>query len=78
MLKIIKNWNNVIRGKMDIKNSGLDYIRDKQMNWYGNMQRMNEESLPRDILEWCPLGRKKEDLKFVNAGSNSWNEEEGN
>jgi hypothetical protein len=26
---------NVIRQKMDIKNSVLDYIRYKQLNWYG-------------------------------------------
>ena len=51
--------NNVIREKMNIKNSVLDYIRYKQLNWYGHVQRMNEEKLPRTILEWYPpVGRK--------------------
>ena len=36
MFKIIKkNRNNVIRGKMNIKNWVLDYIGYKQLNWYG-------------------------------------------
>ena len=38
--------NNVLREKMSIKNSDLDYIRYKQLNWYGHVQRMNEERLP--------------------------------
>ena len=52
---------------MNIKHSVLDYIRNKQLNWYGNVQRMDEEMLPRKILEWCPTGRrrtKKEDLEI--------------
>ena len=32
MLKIRKNINNVIREKMNTKNSVLDYIRYKQLN----------------------------------------------
>ena len=36
---------------MNIKNSVLDYIRYKQLNWYGHVQGMNEERLPRKILE---------------------------
>ena len=43
---------------MNIKNSGLDNIRYKQLNWYGHMQRMDQERLPRRILEWCPPGRR--------------------
>ena len=32
MFKIIKNINNVIRGKMSIKNLVLDYIRYKELH----------------------------------------------
>jgi hypothetical protein len=56
MFKIRKN-RNVIREKMDIKNSVLDYMKYKQLNWYGHVQRMDQERLPRRILEWCPPGR---------------------
>ena len=54
-----ENRNNVIREKINIKSSVLDYIRYKQLNWYGHVQRMNEEKLPRKILGWCPPGRRR-------------------
>ena len=44
---------------MNIKNSVLDYIRNKQLKWYGHMQRMDQERLPRRILEWCPPGKRR-------------------
>ena len=49
--RLEKIRNNVIREKMDIKNSVLDYIRYKQLNWYGHVQRMNEKRLPLKIME---------------------------
>ena len=36
-----------------------DYIRYKQLNWYGHVQRMNEGRLPLKILEWCPSERRR-------------------
>ena len=42
---------------MNIKNSVLDYVIYKQLNWYDHMKRMDEERLPRKILELCPPGR---------------------
>ena len=39
-----KSRNNVIREKNNIKNSVLDYIRYKQLNWYGQ-ERMKKGSL---------------------------------
>jgi hypothetical protein len=45
--------------KMNIKNPVLDYIRNKQLNWYGHEQKMDQEGLPRRILEWFPPGRRK-------------------
>ena len=50
--------NNVIREEMNIKNSVLDYMKYKQLNWYGHVQRMNEERLPRKCLVWCPPGKR--------------------
>ena len=46
---------------MNIKNSVLEYLRYKQLNRYGHVQRMDEERLPRKIFEWFPPGiRRKE------------------
>jgi hypothetical protein len=41
----------LIEKKMDIKNSVLDYIRYKQLNWYGHVQRIDQERLPKRILD---------------------------
>ena len=49
----------LLEKKMNIKNSVLDDIRYKQLNWYGHGRRMNEERLPRKILEQCPTGRRR-------------------
>jgi hypothetical protein len=57
--RLEKMRNNVIREKMNIKNSVLDYIRYKQLNSYDHVQRMDQERIPRRILEWCPPGRRR-------------------
>ena len=49
---------------MDIKNSILDYIRHKQLHWYGYVRRMNEKSYLKKNLEWCPPGRRKKELEI--------------
>jgi hypothetical protein len=55
---------------MNIKNSVLNYIRYKQFNWYGHVKRMDQERLPRRILEWCPPGRRT-----TRRSQNSWMQE---
>ena len=68
--RLEKIRNNVIREKIDIKNSVLDYIRYKQLNWYDHVHRMDQERLPRRILEWCPPGRRRK-----GSPRNSWMQE---
>ena len=46
MFKIRKHVNNIIREKMNIKESILDHMRHKELNWYGHVQRMDEKRLP--------------------------------
>ena len=51
-------------------------MRYKQLKWYDHVQRMNEESLPRKILEWWSTWKKKKKrktLKIVDGGSNNRN-----
>ena len=63
---------------MVIKNSVLDYITYEQLNWYGHVRRMNEEGLPQNIFGMASTWKKKRKTsKFVDAGSNNWNETEG-
>ena len=58
MLTIKKKRNIFIAEEMDIKNPVFDYIRYKQLNWYGHVPRMNEERLP-IIFETCQSGRRR-------------------
>ena len=47
-----RNYFFILEKKIHIKNFVLDYIRYKQLNWYGHVQRMDQERLPRRLLEW--------------------------
>ena len=51
MLKIRKNQKKRFMRKNKIKNSVLDYVRQKQLKLYNHTQRMNEEKLPQQFLE---------------------------
>ena len=51
MLKMGKSITNAISEKMNFKNSILNYVRYKQLNWYDHMRMMNEKRLPRKKLE---------------------------
>ena len=51
--------NNFIREKNNLKNSVLDYIRYKKLNWNVDMRIMDEERLPQKMLEWCPSERSR-------------------
>ena len=45
------------------KNSVLDYIRYKQLKWYGHVGEMNEESLPKKCWNGIDLEeQEKEDF----------------
>ena len=68
--RLEKIRNNIIREKININNYVLDYIRYKQLNWYDDVQRMDQERLPRRILEWCPPGRLRK-----GRPRNSWLQE---
>ena len=57
---MLKTWKqltkcyNLIMWQCDnvnVKNSVLAYIEYKQLIWYGHVRRINEERLPRKILE---------------------------
>jgi hypothetical protein len=41
--------NNIIK-QMNVTMSLLDYIKTKQRQWYGHVQRMEEGRLPKEML----------------------------
>jgi len=44
---------------MNVARSLLDDIKTKQFHWYGHVQRMEKERLPKEIVKWSPPGRRK-------------------
>ena len=57
--KLEKIRNIEIRQQMKVQNTILDFIRYRQLEWYGHVCRMPETRLPRQALEWIPPGKGK-------------------
>jgi hypothetical protein len=58
-LEGIKNEHikEIIVGKE--KSDIIDIIERKRLQWYGHVKRMQEERLPKLIMEWIPREKKK-------------------
>ena len=52
----------VAKGAVSLRvtRSLLDDIKTKQLQWYGNVQRMEEGRLPKEVMKWRPPGRRKQ------------------
>ena len=48
-----------VKEKLDI----IDIIERKRLQWYGHVKRMQDERLPKLIMEWIPGERRKEDVQ---------------
>ena len=57
---------------MDIKNSVLNYINYEQINWYDHVRIWMKKGYLRNFGK----NKKEKISKFVEAGSNNWNERE--
>jgi hypothetical protein len=44
---------------MDMADTILDEITQKQLIWYGHVERMDPTWLPKIMINWKPEGRKK-------------------
>lgn len=51
--------NKDIRDKMGVTETILDHIQTKQLSWYGHVQRMAPERIPRKIFNWIPPERRR-------------------
>jgi hypothetical protein len=51
--------NTVIEQKINVERSLLEDIKNKQLQWYGDVQRMEEGRLPKEVMKWRPTGRRK-------------------
>ena len=48
-----------VEGKPDI----IDIRERKRLQWYGHVKRMQEERVPKLIMEWIPGKGEKEDVQ---------------
>jgi uncharacterized protein YbcI len=48
-----------VKEKPDI----IDIIGKKRLHWFGHVKRMQEERLPKLIMEWIPGKEEKEDVQ---------------
>ena len=51
--------NERIREIMGVENNIVHDIFTKQLVWYGHVQRMPDDRLPKKVLDWVPPGRKR-------------------
>jgi hypothetical protein len=58
--KLDRKTKEYIRGKMDAQDMILDDITQKQLIWYGNVERMDPTRLPKIMIHWKPGRRKNE------------------
>jgi len=57
--KLERYTNERIREIMGVTHTIADEVRVKQLRWYGHVQRMPEERLPKQIFKYTPQGRRK-------------------
>ena len=62
---------NVVREKINVKNSVLDNIRYKKLNWYGHVRRMNEERLLQEQKEDLEIRKYEETTGMRKKGINN-------
>ena len=48
-----------VKEKPDI----IDIIDRKRLQWYGHVKSMQDDRLPKLIMEWIPEERRKEDVQ---------------
>jgi hypothetical protein len=53
--------NDRIKEIMDLDKTIIDRVEERQLVWYGHLQRMSEERWPKKIWEWTHQGRREED-----------------
>lgn len=52
--------NEDIKERMDVQESIIDVIEQKQLLWYGHLRRMPDTRWPQRIYEWVPWQKRKQ------------------
>lgn len=51
--------NDIIKQRMGIEDAITQDIENKQLTWYGHVERMSNTRWPKRVLHWQPTGRRK-------------------
>jgi hypothetical protein len=51
--------NTVIREMMEVEKTILERMERKQLQWYGHVKRIENDRLPKTIMEWEREGRRR-------------------
>ncbi|XP_030747138.1 uncharacterized protein LOC115875773 [Sitophilus oryzae] len=51
--------NKKIRESMHIQHTIIDEIERRQLVWYGHVEIMSEDRIPKKVLKWIPSERRK-------------------
>jgi hypothetical protein len=51
--------NQEIRTRMNAEESIIDRIKNKGLDWFGHVLRMEEERWPKQLYQWKPPGKRK-------------------
>ena len=51
--------NERIRQVMKVEKDIVHDVMSRQLCWYGHVQRMSEERLPKQVLDWVPPGKRR-------------------
>lgn len=51
--------NEVVRQNMGLHQTIIDEVEQRQLIWYGHVQRMTDERLPKRVLQWNPTARRR-------------------
>jgi hypothetical protein len=62
--------NQEIRTRMNAEESIIDIIKNKGLNWFGHVLRMEEDRWPKQLYQWKPPGKRKQ-----GRPKKSWREE---
>ncbi|XP_030752880.1 uncharacterized protein LOC115879957 [Sitophilus oryzae] len=57
--KLDRVRNERIENIMGVKHRISEDIKINQLRWYGHVQRMEENRIPKKILNWTPQGKRK-------------------
>jgi hypothetical protein len=53
-IRMIHELNDIIKNADIVR-----YVKSKRMAWLGHVTRMEGERIPKRVLEWKPMGRRK-------------------